>query len=288
MDAPRKPTDLTARDLSWFAQRVQRGQSEIFSETVTITPDIAKRLLEVNDANRTISWKYVKAIARDITNRHYELNGEAIIVSKEGYLNNGQHRLLAVIEANSPIQTIMTFGVTRSSRRTVDMGRARTVANYLNMEGVASYSSCAAIASMWLGYSLNYYGKVSKTNLVTKQDSLAFYERNKDDIDKAVALFRGRTKAIRCNVTEIGTAYCILRRMDPVHVEGFFGMLIDGANLDPDDPILWLRNKLIGGGDLTTWNRLEYILRYWIAWRNGDKTKRHVPLYDRWPSELRT
>jgi hypothetical protein len=47
-------TTIQSPTLSWFAERVQRGLKQSFSEVVSITPEIAKRLLDVNDCNRPL------------------------------------------------------------------------------------------------------------------------------------------------------------------------------------------------------------------------------------------
>ena len=107
--------------LSWFASRVERGREQPFSEIVEITPDIAKRLMEVNDSNRRINQRTIDRLAHDIRTSQWRLNGDAVIVSKDGRLNTGQHRMLAVLAAGKPIKTWVTFGVDRDSRFTLNL-----------------------------------------------------------------------------------------------------------------------------------------------------------------------
>jgi hypothetical protein len=245
--------------------------------------------METNIHNRSLNHRYVKQVARDIKTNHFNgLNGEPITISKEGTLNNGQHRLSAIIEADMPVKLIMMFGLTRESRMTVDMGRSRSVANYISMEGKSYYNSCAAIASAWMSYSLNRYGHSTKWGETTRQDILQFYHSHQTDVDKAISLFHNRAKQLRCQPTEIATAYCIIKQYNTTHIEGFFEMLIEGSNLDQSDPVLWLRGRLISGsgGKLKVWQKIELILRHWNAWREGKQLKVQIPLRGEFPKKI--
>jgi hypothetical protein len=282
--APRSGTDFSERDLSWFAERVERGRKEPFPEIITITPDIAKRLMETNEDNRNIRAAKVNRIYRDIISGHFDMNGESIVISVEGLLNDGQHRLLAIIKADRPVQCVVVFGVTRQSRMTVDQGDARYTSTFLAMDGITSASNCSATASLYYNYSIGYYGQASKDyrSMVTRQDVRDFYYKNKTIIDRAVFLTSSKFKLFGPTASS-AAAYCIIKRADSIYADGFFEMLITGANLDPPDPVLWLRNRLVTH-DLKTWERLEAWLRYWIAWKDKRQLRQHIKLMGNYPT----
>jgi len=279
--APKRATDLKDRDLSWYAQRLERGRKEIFSEVVTITPDIARHILDTNKDNRPISHRLINGLVHDIQSRNWDLNGEAIVISKDGLLNDGQHRLMAIIEAGEPVQSVMVFGVSRDSRMTVDMGKARTTSNYLSMQSRAHATFAATVAGQWLGFTLGIYGKVSKTKEVTKRDVIKFYNARQIKIDAAIREYGARSKRLAGNA--LVTAYLIIWEVDAVHADGFFHMLLSGANLDGDDPILWLRSRFTSDNKLSSAERIEIILRYWNAWKEGRKLTRHLSIMGEYP-----
>lgn len=64
--APAKATDTKHRELSWFADRVEKGRKAPYVEITTVTPTIAARLLEANDGNRPLNEKLVGEISADI------------------------------------------------------------------------------------------------------------------------------------------------------------------------------------------------------------------------------
>ena len=68
-----------------------------------ITPEVAKDMLSRNyDKQRSISKLWVSQLASMILDGSYQKDngGNAIIIDEDGILYDGQHRLLAVIEAN--------------------------------------------------------------------------------------------------------------------------------------------------------------------------------------------
>ena len=63
--------------------------------------------------------------------------GEPIIVSRKGILNNGQHRLLAVIKSAATVDLDMRFGIPRRVFTKTDTGVWRSAADVLTIGGIA-------------------------------------------------------------------------------------------------------------------------------------------------------
>jgi len=276
------PTSLVERDLSWFAQRVLRGQTEIFSEIVTLTPAIAHHILENNPSNRSIDQRIVDRMARDMRESRWQLNGETIVIARTGELNDGQHRLWAIIEADLPVQCVMTFGVTRSSRLTVDSGRVRSFANYVGMDGGKNSTHMARTVTLWLTWSKGLTDKAAKVNAFSKAELMEVYQSRRVKFDHALEVALVLRKIAQPSV--FATAYAILWEADSIHVDGFFTMLNEGSNLDRDDPILVLRNRLTTGAPLTGLEKLELILRHWNAWKEGKRLSKAMPILGSWPA----
>src|SRR5688572_23502672 len=123
--------------------RFQIGDGRPVSDIVGITPDIATALLEQNPENRHVSQRQVELFAEDMRHNRWKLNGEAIIIARDGQLNDGQHRLWAVIAAEKTVDMLVVYGVERDTRDTLDMGRQRTSADVLSMEGVKQSGTAA-------------------------------------------------------------------------------------------------------------------------------------------------
>jgi hypothetical protein len=114
--------------------------------TVMVTPELAKQLLEKNNHNRPVSESRVSYYARQIEDGDWKLNGESIIVAKDGTLLDGQHRLLAIIEAGIPIQALIVRNVDRETFATIDGGSVRSIADIYGIDGEEHPKTLAAAA----------------------------------------------------------------------------------------------------------------------------------------------
>lgn len=133
---------------------LDRARSEVFTVNTTLTPDMARVLLDRNPENRAVGTRgpnrSVAAYAEMMRRGEWLLNGSTIVVSRDGFLNDGQHRCHAVIEAGVSIPVLISFGVERESRITVDQGRARTPGDVLSIHGQTNTNILAkAIQFVW-------------------------------------------------------------------------------------------------------------------------------------------
>ena len=79
----------------------------------TITPAMAEEYLRHNEHNprKTASRRQVESYARDMAAGKWFINGEPIVFDANGDLKNGQHRLMAIIKANVPVDMYVVRGV---------------------------------------------------------------------------------------------------------------------------------------------------------------------------------
>lgn len=111
----------------------------------TITPEQAGLLLEHNTRNRNISRQRVMAMAEKIRRGQFKLTGQAhVIVGQDGVLLNGQHTLSAVIEADTPIETVVSRGISPLAFDAIDTGLKRTAAQVMQMTGNPNSAALAA------------------------------------------------------------------------------------------------------------------------------------------------
>lgn len=271
-------------EVNWLSECMKRGTREIFAEIRVITPEIAERLLEVNKKNRHISDYLVRQIANDIIKGQWQLNGETVIVSREGLLNDGQNRLTAIILAGKPAESFMVFGVAHATRTTVDMGRQRTTGNFLHMEGVHYSNEVAATIKLLTSYKRGIYASGGSFN-IGKQDILTLYHVHAALYDSTMIRFMNDRYATQVGKVPLATAYLILRNIDRVRSETFFEKLLTGAHLPGDSPILFLRQRLLEAKveRRRAWEKLELILRYWLAYANNVELRRHIEIRGEFP-----
>lgn len=133
-----------AGTVGWFKECVHRSRNGMFSEVKTVTPGLAEVILSSNQDNRNVRSVKLAQMVSDMVGGKWALNGESIIISDTGELNDGQHRLMALIAAKKCLPLLFTFGAKRETRITLDQGANRSSGDYLHMTGVPYASAQAA------------------------------------------------------------------------------------------------------------------------------------------------
>lgn len=268
----------------WFDECVKKGAEEPFAVVVTVSPELAEHILSKNDGNRNKVENNVIKIATDIESGLWELNGETIIISDDGLLNDGQHRLQAVVLAGCPVQMLLFFGAARKSRFTVDMGAARTCGHLMSMDGVPDSNVVASVSKLLLIYVRGAYTNADHIS-GTKQEVRAFFEQNRESIERAHAAVAYSQFGKSGGRTYLIAGYAILSDKNHAACEEFFTKLLDGAGLQKGCAILQARNHFLSSSKerLHSWEKLELLLRYWNAWRRGTIQNRNLFTKREWP-----
>jgi len=99
---------------------------------VLLTPADATELLALNHNNRRVRGAYVRGLAETLRQGEFTFNGATIVISDEGHLLDGQHRLKAIESSGVPAWTLVVRGVSSAAMPTIDQGTPRTAADILN------------------------------------------------------------------------------------------------------------------------------------------------------------
>lgn len=261
-------TPVQAGSIAWLNDCIERGKRGAFGEMTTLTPGLAGELLRRNDDNRGV--KITKAIqyASDMRAGRWTFNGEPIIVSSDGKLNDGQHRCIALVDANVSLQVMLVFGLPRETRLTVDQGAAKGASDYLAMDGVANASSASTIARLIIAYE-KQNGETVDGRYVTNGDVMARV-RSDASIEKAstYAVSTGRKANAFAAGTLIGFCFYIFSQVDEADAREFLNGLCTGVNLNPQSPVLVCREKLMTMGKARQ-PKLAVIFRAWNMYRRG-------------------
>lgn len=102
---------------------------------MTITPEMAAKMLENNVGNRKLNAAAVKKLAEDMRMGKFALNGTSLKFYKDGTLADGQHRCAACVKAGVPFTTYVINGLDKDVLPTIDCGRSRSLVDSLNMTG---------------------------------------------------------------------------------------------------------------------------------------------------------
>lgn len=213
------------------------GSDNVFSEVTTISPADATNWLRANCKNRPVRKSHVEFLARQIKNGQWQVNGQAIIIADNEQVLDGQHRLLAIIEAGVPIKSMVVYGVPEAAFATIDTGAVRTASDALclHFQEYPHYVvKAAAGAVYWLkmmerGALHRGGGKLSNSDVIHyAKEHLSIFER-------ATTLLH-YPKENRPLSIALGTAlFEFLARKKEEAAEEFFEKVYTGENLERTD-----------------------------------------------------
>lgn len=241
---------------------------------VRIHPEVATRLLEANEFNRSMNGRRVKFHATNIVEGRWQLLTDGIGVDVNGDLTNGQHRLKACVAADTPIDVALFFGLSPKAREVTDTGRARTVADTLGALGHGrGMTHVVAAARMVKWY--NDGGNYGLRNDPVAHDVTIKYIRQigvdlLKDLDQTSTRFaknvpggrRSSMTALQVIAIEAGVPMYI--------IDEFVETTTVGANLDENDPRLALRSVLTKNNSKhDSYWYLAVMIKAFNDWRAG-------------------
>lgn len=213
-------------------------------EIVTITPVMAKKMLERNTGNfRALDHNRVARYAKDMV-RGWELTGDAIRQNCDGTILDGQTRLTACVQAGVSFKTLLVSGV--GSALHIDKGKPRTFGQWLRHMKVLNYSTVAAIARSIHQYDIGKW----------QNKALQLPEWTEDDLLKIVGEYRAQLETVAtmgagtpCSNTFLGVVLFIgcgrRNAREDETTKWFAEALHHGTDLTDDDAVLHLRNRLL-------------------------------------------
>lgn len=240
------------------------------SEIVWVTPDEALDWLEnTNTHNRTVSQVDVDKLAKAILRGEWQLNGDAIRFDRDGILLDGQHRLWAIVQAETPVQTCVVRGLDPDSQRTMDVGRRRTLADTLKLNGHKNCGQMAAAVSLLWRWDM---GIVMGSKTPTITEGLDVTAAN-----PGLQMAATRADAWRVHVPIPGSILAVVfhraQDLDADDAVTFMERLASGAELAADDPIFvlrrWAQRQQNSRARSPQYMYLAMVIKAWNAWRQG-------------------
>lgn len=202
---------------------------------------MATELLEHNKLNRPVNQNHVDRIARQIAAGKWIFNGDTIKIANGGDVLDGQHRIWAVVETNTAVETIVVYGVQREAFATVDtLRKPRSGGDTLSLHGVTRYRNFTSEALKWLiRYQRNIIEEFrTPTNRVENSDIEEAFMNN-PNIVRAVE----RASKVRglANPGIVAFLYYVLHNRSEDLAERMINTLLDPSNASVNDPFFRFR-----------------------------------------------
>ncbi len=250
------------------------GGDGIVAEVVTITPEVASQWLKANTMNRPVRRKQVAFYADEIKRGDWVVNGQAIVIAENEDILDGQHRLLAVIDAGCSIQSLVVYGVDKAAFATMDTGIARSgtdalVLNFRDMP--VAIVQATAVAAQWCTNleRLNIRSKIRLSNT-----DIIKYVQKHPSLFQCAETLASYPKEARPLSLGIGTAlYEIFSRKKEDLADRYMRSLYTGENLQRTDVEYLLRTAFqkdaLRTAKFSAANKVRMVVKGWNWRRRG-------------------
>lgn len=174
---------------------------KIETKQVLVTPDMAKNWIKkYNTRNRHVRDAAVQSYANDMRSGKWAFTHQGIAFYSDGSLADGQHRLLAVVRANTPVKFLVTSGLPLEAGANVDQHARRQLHDALQIGGLIPWAdrNIVAIAR----FLMSKMGSVTKPRNVN--EVAVFLEKYKDTLLKVEEITNNKKR----HVTHSGILAC--------------------------------------------------------------------------------
>jgi hypothetical protein len=211
------------------------------SRAQTITPRKAQEYLKLNKVNRPLSKRIVHDFAEAMRRGEWQVTHQGIAFDTDGTLVDGQHRLAAIIEADTPIDITIFTDVPVGTFDVLDTGKKRNAADVLAIDGEKSAVMLAAmVRTVWLYEhrpELNWSGGDAGVSNHQIVEALQQHPKLRDylTIGEHIAAATGMIKSAA------GAASYLVSQASPRDLTPWFDAITEGTGLTKGDPRLLFR-----------------------------------------------
>jgi len=216
----------------------------------TITPERAEVYLGKNTENRSIRKKTVDFYAQQMRDGEWEENAETIKFRSNGVMLDGQHRLLACIEAGVPFRTLVARNL-GDVFDSIDALTPRGPQDALHRHGYKGYSTKLSAAARIIhavniiedgdsGSSLNLGKRRSNKDVVATVD-----EYSEHLLEGCNLVEHGEGRTLLRPGSIFVACYALFASKNRTQALAFMEALTSGDNLGGDDPVKRLRSLLM-------------------------------------------
>jgi hypothetical protein len=113
------------------------------SKIITVSPEMATSFLERNTRNRPVRKAVVLFLKNAILRNEWITTHQGIAFDEHGVLIDGQHRLLAIVASNAPVEMMVTWGISRAAFSVIDTITPRKISDLLGIS-----QSCGQVVNL--------------------------------------------------------------------------------------------------------------------------------------------
>lgn len=246
---------------------------------ITVGPGLAQDWIDNhNNNNRTIRNAVVERYAHDMEEGRWHYNGEPIQFDTNFELQNGQHRLKAIIRSGKAQQILVITGLDPAAQATMDNGARRLPGDVLTLAGYTEGRCLSAVANFALTLEALSPNAVLRVNRIRTTADIVDRINSDPQLQHVVQKVIPEMNPPKSLMTRSVAAYAYyaLSKVDQPAADVFFEGLLTLANLPQGSPIIALHRRLTAHaaehipGQVGAFRAIAYIIHAWNAWRAGE------------------
>ena len=230
------------------------------TKTLLLDKEMAEALLGFNTANRGVSQRKVERLVHQMKSGEFENTGEPIILSAEGVLNDGQHRLMALAQADVEVEMDLRFGIARRAFRKTNTGTSRTGGDVLVIRGVVGGAAVAQAVRLLILYRRGLPEAVRDFVTNAEIDQAFQGWKGIEAVGRQVAGY-AFPRGVR-STPLLSTAYLASRGPGKERLAAWLETLATGLAAGKTDPAYMLRERLMRGVDQAVGTRESMLGRF--------------------------
>ncbi len=261
-------TNITARTIT-----------DPYTAYVDVTPSLASEWLLKNTHNRPLRPGVVSRYTKDMTAglwRHP--TGEPIIFDRLGRLQQGQHRLNAVVKSGRTITFLVVHNADPDDFQVIDSGAPRSAGDVLSLTGVMNGKNVAAVARN-LKLMTDHANARWSGSTITRTEALDMAMRNRVHLEEAARMAQAANRSAKLPPAAYGAvcAYVMIHSDTCVELHEFHDAVVTGEMQKAGDPVYALRRWGItrppGQGSALNQQMVAICTKAWNAFTDQREVK---------------
>lgn len=249
------------------------------SRIMKIGPKKAAELIATNKNNRPLNIRHVDSLAAAMANGEWAQTGDPIRLNKDGHLQDGQHRLSAIVMSGQTLEFHVVTGISDQAFDFIDIGLRRNHGQMLARHGELNYNQLGSAITWFSLFEKAVDSKdtgiyapsgVSRPRMAEVQDILSRHP----DLRIHVSATHG--KRLLPGGLAAALRYIFSQKDKALAVE-FFESLDSGENLKKSTPIYALRERLLADfrsrSKLPIYTKAIYAVKAWNLLRRNTPCK---------------
>ncbi len=255
--------------------------TKVTTEIMKVTPKMAKLFLDQNQSNRPLRYALVETYAADMAKGDWQFTAEPVKFDTTGKLQDGQHRLEAIVTAKVPVTLLVVRGLEPEAQEVMDTGLKRAVADALAFRGYSNVTTLAAGARLGVLWDRGVRTTGKSEGRVTHADVLHWVAEHPEMIEELKTVLTYRT-ALEVRPSVATFTYHEMVKKDEKEAKVFLDKMAYGIELPKGDPVLALRSRLReiekNRMSIKSTTLVALVFRTWNAWRTREQMAQ-IPIF---------